>query len=79
MGVAVWADTGVISLCLGLFLRQHLPPHTHCVKIGLLREYWELEFSTIATPFPMDVERIVDDFVFFCMLIGNDFLPCEWV
>jgi 5'-3' exonuclease len=25
--------------------------------------------------FPMDVERVVDDIVLFCMLVGNDFLP----
>lgn len=23
----------------------------------------------------VDIERVVDDFVLFCMLIGNDFLP----
>ena len=45
---------------------------------SLLREYLELEFAHVPTPgFSMDLERIVDDFVLFCMLIGNDFLPGE--
>ena len=54
-----------------------LPSYPLPPQIGLLREYWELEFAGVATPFKMDVERIVDDFVLFCMLIGNDFLPRE--
>lgn len=44
----------------------------------MVRDYLELEFKTSALPFAFDVERIVDDFVLFCMLIGNDFLPCEY-
>jgi 5'-3' exonuclease len=40
-----------------------------------VRDYLELEFQDLALPFAFDVERIVDDFVLFCMLIGNDFLP----
>jgi 5'-3' exonuclease len=43
----------------------------------LVRDYLELEFKNAALPFAFDVERVVDDFVLFCMLIGNDFLPCE--
>lgn len=42
----------------------------------LVRDYLELEFQAVAAPFPLDMERVVDDFVLFCMLIGNDFLPC---
>lgn len=49
--------------------------HFMLFQIGLLREYLELEFRNPALPFDYDVERIIDDFVLFCMLIGNDFLP----
>ncbi|DBA92644.1 TPA: hypothetical protein ACH3X1_002861 [Trebouxia sp. C0004] len=44
-------------------------------QIGLLREYLELEFRNDALPFAYNEERVIDDFVLFCMLIGNDFLP----
>jgi 5'-3' exoribonuclease 1 len=46
----------------------------------LLREYVELEFQAALgskLSFPLDVERVVDDIVLFCMLVGNDFLPGE--
>jgi 5'-3' exoribonuclease 1 len=47
----------------------------------LLREYLEVEFNaTVILPWgPIDIERVVDDFVLFCMLVGNDFLPGELV
>lgn len=37
----------------------------------------DLEFQALSRkiPFQFDIERIIDDFVLFCMLIGNDFLP----
>ena len=59
---------------------QHL--NTCCTapyQVGLLRDYLELEFQQPAEVlgFKYDLERIIDDFVLFCMLIGNDFLPCE--
>ena len=49
------------------------------IHISLLREYFMLEYRDLAPqmkpPMRFDLERIIDDFVFFCFFIGNDFLP----
>lgn len=46
-------------------------------QVGLLRECLDLEFRAGHLPFQYSLERVIDDFVLFCMLIGNDFLPRE--
>ena len=47
------------------------------IHISLLREYLLLEYREVAPQMRMrfDQERIIDDFIFFCFFIGNDFLP----
>jgi len=45
-------------------------------SIGLLREYLGMEMeSRLPWSFRFDIERVIDDFVLFCIIAGNDFLP----
>ena len=45
------------------------------LHVGILREYLAVEMSVPNQPFRFDLERALDDWVFMCFFVGNDFLP----
>ena len=52
------------------------PAQFQTVSISILREYLLNEFAVCQkVKFAFDFERVIDDIVFMCFFVGNDFLP----
>lgn len=45
------------------------------LHVGILREYLAVEMNVPGQEFRFDLERALDDWVFMCFFVGNDFLP----
>jgi 5'-3' exoribonuclease 2 len=48
-----------------------------CLRVEYLREYFASEYSFLRDSFGerYDLERVIDDLIFLCYFVGNDFLP----
>lgn len=45
------------------------------IRLQMVREYIHYNYMNANIPFGYNLQRIIDDFIFLCFFVGNDFLP----
>lgn len=58
-------------------LPQFVPSESSYIflRLSVLREYLARDLCLPNLPFKFELERVIDDWVFMCFFVGNDFLP----
>ncbi|EEE56999.1 hypothetical protein OsJ_06746 [Oryza sativa Japonica Group] len=67
-------DADLIMLALASH-EVHFSILREFLNIWVLREYLEIELKILDPVCEPDIERLIDDFIFICFLMGNDFIP----